>query len=915
MPARKRHDEHGSRERWSALRVVGLLCALCGLAVNAAHGQDQPQPPRFKSTVDVTSLDVTVVDDRGAPITTLTPADFNVRIDGNPRRVITAEWVALVKSGADAQPVTMPDGFSTNENSTAGRLIVIAVDEPNIRFGGAQAIAKAANAFVDRLSPSDRVAVAGFGTGAPATVFTSDRQRIKQAISRMVGQKQAGRLGDLGYNISTTEALAIDRGDTFTLSQVIGRECPVIVGRADPLCPDAVAMQARTMAFDANREGDATINGLRDLLRGLRSIEGPKTMVLISEGFVMTDVALVTQLGAMAAAARTSVYALRLDSPLFDASTSRMAPDVIGDRALLAQGLETLAAATRGTLFTVTGTGASLFQQIESELSGYYLLGVESDPRDGDGKAHPIRVDVPRKGAIVRSRRQLLNTPADEKIARTPHQAVAAALASPLLLSALPLRVASFALQGPEQGRVQLLIHADVGSDYATSKVASIAYVIADAGGHVIDNRAFDARLLPVVAGVPSPLQYTAGASVPAGDYTLKLAVVEGDRVGSIEHPIHAALTDAAGTAKLSELMVGGPVETGELLQPTVGYQVAYGGVHGYVEAYGSGAESLSVEYEIAKDADSPALVDVDVPPHPAGSDRVIFSRVINVQQLPPGRYLLRAIFSNAGRSITTMTRAFEVAAPKVLMTSADALSSPSAFDTGLFLPVEDATLKPAFQATAATHPDTLEPFLARVDAANKPAFEQGIASLAAGDYPKAEASFKRAINPDTDSTPALAYLAATFAAAGRDIQAAGAWQTALVDGTDFAQIYDWLAGALMRNHSYGEARAILEEAVAKWPTDVRFTKPLAMLYATFGSGREATRTLQRYLEERRDDRDACFMAVQWIYLVHAAGAYVQNRPDDLKAAHAYADLYDRAKGPQVPLVKQWLDFLDNEKR
>ena len=51
------------------------------------------------------------------------------------------------------------------------------------------AINKAANAFIDRLAPSDRVAVAGIGLGAPSTPFTSDRERVKQAISRMVGQK------------------------------------------------------------------------------------------------------------------------------------------------------------------------------------------------------------------------------------------------------------------------------------------------------------------------------------------------------------------------------------------------------------------------------------------------------------------------------------------------------------------------------------------------------------------------------------------------------------------------------------------------------------------------------------------------------------------------------------------------------
>ena len=97
---------------------------------------------------------------------------------------------------------------------------------------------------------------------------------------------------------------------------------------------------------------------------------------------------------------------------------------------------------------------------------------------------------------------------------------MAAALGSPLLSSALPLRVASFSLQGPERDKVQLLIHADIGNDYPAPKVVSVGYVISDATGKQIETKAFDVRASPVMNGVPSPLQYTAGASLPPGDYT-----------------------------------------------------------------------------------------------------------------------------------------------------------------------------------------------------------------------------------------------------------------------------------------------------------------------------------------------------------------------------------------------------------
>jgi VWFA-related protein len=904
---RNRGDRKARRDEpfWFVLSVLSVLG---GFFVSA---QQQPPPkPSFQSSVEVTSLDVSVVDDKGKPVPNLTPADFAVKIDGNLRRVVTAEWVPLAGEPGVAPPAP-PDGYSTNESATGGRLIVIAVDQPNIRFGGAMVIARAANAFIDRLSPSDRVAVAGIGFGAPATAFTSDRARIKQAISRMVGQKAPEMFGT--HAIALVEAIAIERGEPGALDPVVARECSGMTAQEAQGCATEVEMLARDKARNANQEGDETVQALTALFTGLRAIDAPKTLIFISEGFIANrNSASIVDLGTLAASARTSLYALKLDSQLFDSASARAPVNLFADRLAQSEGLETLAGASRGALFNVTGNGEALFDRISSELSGYYLLGVESDGRDKDGKPHPIRVEVARRGAFVRSRRQLINAASDRPAARTTRAAAAAALRSPLLSTAMPVRVASFALLGPERGKVQLLLHADVGTDYSASKVVSVGYVITDANGRVVDNKAADMRLLPVMNGVPSPLQYTAGASVAPGDYTMKLAAAEGDRVGSVEHVIHAALPTAGGLA-VSELMVGGPLEVGELLSPTIGYQINFGAVHGYVEAYGAPPDDLTMEFEIATDPEAPALLNVDVPVHVVSESRTIFSKVMPVHALPPGKYVLRAIVSSGGASIKTLTRGFEVAPPKVLLTSAEGLGNVSV-DAELFLPIDDNTMTPPFQRDLAVDEKTLAPFRERVAPGVKPAFDQGVVFLAAGDATKAEISFKKAIDPEVDSTAPLAFLAASFASAGKDHEAASAWQTALVDGTDLPQIYAWLSDALLRTHDFGAARAILEEATARWPSDPRFTKPLAMLYGTFGRGREAVRTLERYLDERQDDRDAYFFAVQWYFTVHSGGAVVRSRQEDRKRAHEYGDAYAKARGPQAALVKQWVDYLDTER-
>jgi VWFA-related protein len=892
--------------------------AAFGLAVaallGARAGSAQQPPPRFTASVEVTSVDATVVDDRGQPITGLGPDDFTVRIDGAQRRVLTAQWVSLATERNAAAAVAVPEGYSSNENATGGRLIVIAVDQPNIRFGANQAISRAAGAFLDRLSPSDRVAITGFGLGAPVTPFSGDRERAKRALARMTGQRQSRRM-DSG-SVSVAEAQAIDRGDRTALQAVQDRECNPANFPRNPAaldqCRAEVEAQAQQVAQEERSNQTQTLSGLRELLTGLRAIDAPKTLILITEGFVVSDPAYVMEVGSLAAAARTGVYALKLEREMFDASDGRMPANAMGDRMALLEGLDTLVGAARGAVFSITGSGAAVFERIEAELSGYYLIGVESDPRDRDGKPHQVKVDVSRRGVTLRTRRQVVNMLADAKT-RSPREAVTASLGSPLLFSALPVRVATFALQGPERTKVQLLIHADIGIDYAAPRPVSIGYMLFDRSGRLVDSQSADQRLAPVLNGVPSALQFSAGASVPPGDYTLKFAAAEGDKVGSVEHPIHAALTEANGVS-FSDLTVGGPTEVGEILRPTIGYTVNFGSVHGYVEAYGAELDDLTAAFEIAADVNGPALLHVAVPNRKAGSARSLFTEVIPVHQLPAGKYVLRATLLRGAKAVKTLTRGFEVAPPAVLMASAEGLGAEKSADAELFLPVGDELLARPFRREDALKADTLDAFRPRVAPSVKASFDAGVAFLTTGDYVKAETKLKQAIQPDVDSTPALAYLAVAFAASGHDQEAASAFQTSLADGGDLPQIYEWLGDTLMRTHDLSGARSIFEEAAGKWPADSRFTRPLAMLYATFGRGREAVRTLERYLAERPADADALYLGVQWLYNVHAAGGVVHNRAQDVKLAHAYADAYEHAGGAQAALVKQWTDYLDRER-
>ena len=90
--------------------------------------------PTFRSGVEVTTVDVTVVDNDGRPLTDLQPDEFRVQIDGKDRRVTSAQWVPLVRPETSPPPPPPTRWLlDSNQDGARGRLIVFAIDQPNIQ--------------------------------------------------------------------------------------------------------------------------------------------------------------------------------------------------------------------------------------------------------------------------------------------------------------------------------------------------------------------------------------------------------------------------------------------------------------------------------------------------------------------------------------------------------------------------------------------------------------------------------------------------------------------------------------------------------------------------------------------------------------------------------------------------------------
>ncbi len=625
-----------------------VVLALALVAAQASYAQDQ-QPPRFQSGVEVVTVDVTVVDGDGHPILGLRPGDFVVEVDGQRRRVVSADWIAL-GAGAAAQDASRPPSgnpvpppYTSNEGAAAGRFVVLLIDRRNLRFEAMNAYRRDLEAFIDRLLPNDRISIVASGFGsAPSVPFTLDHERAKRVLPSIVGQR--------------------------------GLDAP------------------------------GPLFALRELLLALKPIDAPKTIVLVSEGFPAesTTVAvaderrpLLSEIEHLAAEARTIVYGLRLDPRVQDirwqTQDTRLGPDLtepaaasrggaarsqgasdLGDQRSMpgpanaavpdgvaaGGGLYSVAAVTGGSMFTAVMTAESALQRIESEISGYYLLGVEADPSQRDGKPHAIQVDVNRGGVTVRSRRQLIvNRPPPAP--RTPEEALLPAFSSPSPIAALPIRVATFSMRGAGDKNIQLMIQAEVGADYTAQKSVVLGFVIADKNDRVIQRRAGNSALRPIAPGRPSALQFTTSVTLDPGDYTMKLAVADGDRVGSVEHPVRAAL-DTAGAIAFSDLVVGGAGSGKPAMPPPVGPTIRTDHVQGVVEAYGAAAADVRGRLEIAKAVDGPAIVSAPIAAAASGSGRAVLTQALPIRDLASGRYVLRAVLELPGAAPHAIVRSFE---------------------------------------------------------------------------------------------------------------------------------------------------------------------------------------------------------------------------------------------------------------
>jgi len=904
-------------------------------------------------------VDVSVTDGDSRPITDLSVADFDLQVNGQARPIASAQYISTLP---DTPPALVANGEpSSNDAPTSGRLMLFVVDDGHIRVGGSQAIIRTGEMLLDQLSPGDLVGVARLPFGVGSVEFTADRRRVREALRRPAGTPASP--GGMAQ-VQISEAYALETYDMDTWQRAVQRECSGLTDVALESCADQLEAEARMALTEASARAVQTLRYLDVLFTRLARLGTAVNVVMISEGLFLGRAPLsLADVSRRAAEARVTLHIVRPAQSMMTDASRASAPGLSYsmDDYLMRDGLEQLAGQTRGRLLQVAaGTGAGIFERLNRELTGYYLIGFEPTAEDRTGRNRRIRVQVRRRGLTVRARptfalaRETGDAPATgadataSLAARAPEAVVKDLLSFPLPDRGLPMRVATYNTTDGADPRVRVIISAEIGEPAREPAEWPIGVLVLDKDDQPAAGNVSRMILAPATPRAASPRLLQTTVLLEPGEYTLRLdAMDESGRTGSVHHTIRAGLTRTSGRQEVSDLLIA-PEPTAPdpaRLMPaplvdteSISFQVSVAGQNNAQLA------NTSVTVQVAESESGPPVTSVELPLARRDGSVRTFGGLVRMGLLPPGEYVARAVVTTPGQADTRVLKTFRFApslTPPPVAETAAAAAPPSVDEEVLPPPPPRIAVRlPRFDPASVLSPPVVEAFLSSLEFIYPPspdaarvierarrgefdapepgrgmspsdeatfAFVRGLGELEKKRYAQATAWFQVTLKSASDFLGAAFYIGACHAASGRDKEAVGAWQMSLLsDAADV--VYPPLVDGLLRLGDGLQALTFLDEAPDAWKDADARDERQATAEAMTGAYAPALEKLHALIERRPSDIDLLYLALQVMYRVRQeSGALGES---DRAHFADYAARYTEAKGPQTALVGTWLKFV-----
>lgn len=415
----------------AALAAASLLAPPLGAQNSQPQPQQQPQavpvnprqrpvaPPTAKpvprgkatirSTVSLVEIDVQVTNRDGKPVKGLRQDQFSVTEDGKSQKISTFEYndieQAETAGKGDEAPITVPLGTVTTPEEIKRvvrdhRMIVLFFDLTSLQAEDLLRSTRAAQKYLrEQMTPADLVAVVAFGNTLKVVAnFTNDRELLKQAVDAIVPGHEAAlaQLADAAAAADGETLVSEDTGAAFT------------------------ADDTEFNIFNTDRK----LAAVEALCAALEGIPGKKSILQFTSGVTQTGEENRSELIAAANSAnRSNVSIYSVDSrgvltatPGGDASMGASGGNAMFNGAtVISQSesrqdsrdtLATLSGDTGGRTFFDVGDFGKVFQSVQNDTSGYYLVGYYSTNTANDGawrRVH-VKIDQLPAGVHVRAR-------------------------------------------------------------------------------------------------------------------------------------------------------------------------------------------------------------------------------------------------------------------------------------------------------------------------------------------------------------------------------------------------------------------------------------------------------------------------------------------------------------------------------
>jgi VWFA-related protein len=469
---------------------IGLvLCAfLAGEAVLPQAAKPQEPPATFPAQVEQVTVDVVVTDKKGEPVTGLKKEDLEVYENGAPQTIVSFDAIEVAAAPAP-KPAPRPK-VSTNtspERRRPGRTFVIFFDDIHLTPFTAQRAKAAVADFLRTVArEGDRVtlAVAG-GGGWWSARMEAGRDEMIELVKRLQGRSFL----DTGRDrMSDYEAMRIHVfRDEMVMNRVLRRfaaaglmtatqQSQHVTGpraREDPI----VTGRAAEVYLGAAARNRITLEALERSLTALAGVEGRKSLILVSDGFIYDpQLDLFRRLIDASRRANTALYFVNsrglegLPLAMTAEFSAPLPPEDIGSAFAesfeATEGSESLAADSGG--FTVRNTNdlARGLKRIADETGVYYLIGYNPTNAARDGTFRKIQVKVPAgRGLRIRARKGYY-APSAQRTALSTKPGdpdFQHALDSPYEVDDIPLRMTHFVREeAPLLGRAHVLVAVEV---------------------------------------------------------------------------------------------------------------------------------------------------------------------------------------------------------------------------------------------------------------------------------------------------------------------------------------------------------------------------------------------------------------------------------------------------------------------